>query len=190
MTAFVDEATPESWTLALQGYPRVLASLGKPGLQQLDAHLWTQWPPLIAARTPPHITRAELLDAMDWKMKRGAWRGWNVTRAQENSESDVVTFSALALAACPHPRAPLEKLCALKGVGPATASAVLAAVRPDVYAFYDEEVAEQLPGHTPVKFTIPHAVAYMDALREKAAQLGWQPQQVAQALWVVGRLGL
>jgi len=190
MTAFFEAASPESWTLALDGYPRVLASLGKEGLVQLDAHVWTQWPSAIMARTPPHITRHELITVMEWKMKRGAWRGWNVTKAQQNSEADVVKLSGEALALCPHPRAPLEKLGALHGVGPATASAVLAAVRPEVYAFYDEEVAAQLPGMGPVKFTVNHAVAYMDRLRGKARTLAWTPQQVAQALWVVGALGL
>lgn len=188
MTAFFDVAPREAWHIALDGYPRVLASRAKEGLAVLDATVWTQWPARIRERTPPHITLDELLTVMEWKMKRGAWRGWNIKKAQANSGDDVVTVSSQALAACPHPRVPLQKLCTLHGVGPATASAVVAAVRPDVYAFLDEEVAAHVPGLGPTKFTVDYAVAYMERMRQKAAQLGLQPQQVAQALWVAGVL--
>src|SRR3712207_8361368 len=50
---------------------------------------------------------------------------------------EVVAASRRAFAAIPDDRAPLRLLGELKGVGPATASAVLAAYRPDLYPFFD-----------------------------------------------------
>jgi hypothetical protein len=80
----------------------------------------------------------------------------------------------------------------LKGVGPATASAVVAAARPDVYSFF-ELVAEHLPVLGRVAWTLPYYARYAEALRQHAAVLGgeWTPASLERALWahVGGKAG-
>ena len=55
-------------------------------------------------------------------------------------------------------------LTRLAGVGPATASAVLATAAPAVYAFFDEVVATQIPGLGPVAFSSGYYQRYAEAL--------------------------
>jgi len=80
-------------------------------------------------------------------------------------------------------------LCKLSGVGPATSSAVLAALRPDLFPFFDEDVAKQIPQLGKVAFTQSYYVQYSEALRSRAQALAkasaspWSAQDVAQALW-------
>jgi hypothetical protein len=94
----------------------------------------------------------------------------------------------------PHRTAPITALTALAGVGPATASAVLAAAAPAHYPFFDELVAAQVPALGPVKWTLGYYARYADALRERARQLGggWTPAAVERALWahVGGKAGV
>ena len=65
------------------------------------------------------------------------------------------------------------------------ASAVLAAARPDIYPFFDEVVAQQIPGLGPVAFTPAYYGRYADRLRARAGELGggWTAHAVGQALW-------
>ncbi|HEU4457218.1 MAG TPA: hypothetical protein VFR81_29380, partial [Longimicrobium sp.] len=83
------------------------------------------------------------------------------------------------------PSQPIAMLAKLAGVGPATASAVASAAAPDVYPFFDELVAAQIPGIGQVTFTPREYARYADALRERAARLGsgWTPVDVERALW-------
>ncbi len=79
----------------------------------------------------------------------------------------------------------IARLAKLKGVGPATASAVLAAARPDVYPFFDEIVAARLPGLGEVAWTLGYYGRYAEALRGEAERLGgdWTPAALERALW-------
>ncbi|MDQ2807758.1 MAG: hypothetical protein M3Z04_12750, partial [Chloroflexota bacterium] len=70
------------------------------------------------------------------------------------------------------------------------ASAVLAALRPDLYPFFDEAVALQIPTLGPVRFTAAYYAVYAEQLRAQAAALtaacapaAWTAQAVGQALW-------
>ena len=78
----------------------------------------------------------------------------------------------------------------LDGVGPATASAVLAVYRPDLYPFFDEWIGKQIPDLGKVAFTPSYYWKYADALRGKARELTkkckeeWSAHDVGQALWV------
>ena len=70
---------------------------------------------------------------------------------------------------------------------------MLAAARPDVYPFFDEVVAAQIPDLGPVAFTLAYYARYAERLRERAATLaagcpeaGWTAHAVGQALWATG----
>lgn len=181
------------WAEALAGYERALAARKASRLADLDRWYWEELPGLIAARAPAHLTLEELARVTEWKMKRGVWRARNLALVRSNDPGEVRRLSAEALALVPDPRRPVALLAQLAGVGPATASAVLAAARPDCYPFFDEDVAAQVPDLGPVAFTLPYYLRYAARLRERAAALaaacpdaGWTAHGVSQALWAGG----
>lgn len=173
----------EDWSDALDAYVDVILKQGVPALPDLDAWYRDELPAAIAARSHPHVTHAELVTVTEWKMARGVWRARNLHLVRGNAADLVRETSTVALAAIPDPKVPIARLAELAGVGPATASAIAAAAAPDTYPFFDELVGAQVPGLGPVAFTPAYYARYADALRERAAGLGWTPVMVERALW-------
>jgi hypothetical protein len=193
------------WDEALAYYDAVVAGQGIERLPALDRWYHDALPGAIAARAPAYLTHEELVRVAEWKMARGVWRARNLVLVRGNPPSAVEAASRDALAALdttaaaapgrpPRAAAPIAALATLAGVGPATASAVVAAVAPDRYPFFDELVAGQVPGLGPVAFTPGYYARYADALRARAAALGgpWTPARVERALWahVGGKAGV
>jgi hypothetical protein len=92
--------------------------------------------------------------------------------------------------------APVRMLAKLRGIGPATVSAVLAAVYPERYPFLEDVVAAQVPELGPPAFTPRYYAAYAAVLRARAAELaarcpdsGWTPHAVDLALWTTQQEG-
>ena len=176
---------PAAWRAALDRYEDVIVLQGVARLPDLDAWYRDELPTSITKRRVPHVTHAELVKLTEWKMARGVWRARNLVLVRGNPGDVVVETSTAALAKIPHPTAPIAGLAKLDGVGPATASAVAAAVAPEVYPFFDEIVAGQVPGLGKVAFTMGYYNRYAEALRARAGELGrgWTPSSVEQALW-------
>jgi len=174
-----------AWHSALRRYDDVVGRQDVAKLPELDEWYRRELPKSIAARRDAHITHAELVRLTEWKMARGVWRAPNLVLVKGNAPDVVVSTSTAALAKIPHETAPISMLAKLEGVGPATASAVTAAVAPSVYPFFDELVAAQIPGLGTVAWTHTYYGRYATALRERAAQLGhrWTPVKVERALW-------
>ena len=183
----------EEWRAALARYVEVVEAQGSKPLPALDRWYRDELPALIAARRPAHVTHAELARLTEWKMARGVWRARNLALVRGNDPALVEETSAAALAEVPHPSKPIATLAKLAGVGPATASAVASAAAPEVYPFFDELVAAQVPGMGQVSFTPREYARYAEALRDRAARLGpsWTPVMVERALWadVGGKAG-
>lgn len=179
------EASPAAWRDALDRYPDVVARQGVTRLEELDTWYRGELPGQMASRHPPHVRLDELVRLTEWKMARGVWRARNLVLVKGNAPTAVVDASAAALAAVPHPTAPISALVKLGGVGPATASAVAAAHAPDTYPFFDELVAAQVPDLDVVAWTLGYYARYADALRKRVAQLGedWTPVMAERALW-------
>ncbi len=179
---------------ALDDYPSVIERQGVARLAELDSWYREELPALIAARSTPHVTLAELVRLTEWKMARGVWRAPNLVLVRGNEPSVVEKTSALALSRIPHPTDPVSELSKLAGIGPATASAVVAAAAPATYPFFDELVAVQFPELGPVKWTLSYYARYADALRTAVAELGgeWTPALLERALWahVGGKAGV
>ena len=174
-----------AWKAALARYDEVIDAQGVAKLPGRERWYRDELPGLITVRKPPHVTLPDLVQITEWKMSRGTWRAPNLILVQSNPAAVVRATSASALARIPDPRAPIALLTELKGVGPATASAVLAAAAPAHYPFFDEDVAAQIPGLGRVAYTHTFYARYAEALRERAAALGkgWTPVRVEQALW-------
>ncbi|MBI5649764.1 MAG: hypothetical protein HZC40_04845 [Chloroflexi bacterium] len=178
------------WHTALERYPALIEAQRVNGLAELDAWYRDELPALIAARAPAYITRAELERVTAWKMKRGVWRERNRLLVQSNAPARVKQIARDAFAAIPDPRAPVDLLAQLSGVGPATASAVLALIAPSLYPFFDELVAMQIPGLGKVAFTATYYQRYTAQLRARATRLQkacahfeWTAHALSQALW-------
>ena len=177
-----------AWTAALERYPAVVAAQEVSRLTELDRWYREDFPSLLAARTPPGLEHDELIAVTEWKMKRGVWRARNLVLVRGNDPAEVTARGEEAFAALPDPRRPITRLTQLAGVGPATASAVLAAIRPDIFPFFDELIAEQIPDLGPVVFTAGYYARYAERLRARAEALnasapGWTAHSAGQALW-------
>lgn len=193
MTALWHSDAPADWQGALARYVSVVARQDVPKLPALDSWYHDELPGSIAARVPAHITHDELVRVTEWKMYRGVWRAPNLVRVKANDIALVIETTTRGLAKRPHPTAPIREIATLDGVGPATASAVLAAVSPELYPFFDELVAAQVEGLGPVAWTLGYYAKYAEALRQRAARLGggWTAAMVERALWanVGGKTG-
>jgi hypothetical protein len=188
-----DSPAPALWRQALESYDDVVARQGVARLTELDRWYRDGLPGAIAARREAHVTLPELVRITEWKMARGVWRAPNLVLVRGNDPEVVVETSTKALARMPHPTAPITVLATLHGVGPATASGVAAAASPELYPFFDELVAGQIPGLGKVAWTHGYYARYAGALRERARLLGqgWTPVMLERALWahVGGKAG-
>ena len=187
-------ATAESrWRDALRTYATVVERQGVARLPDLDVWYREELPAAIGKRRPRYATHAELVKLTEWKMARGVWRAPNLVLVKGNDAEQVKKTTTAALAAAPHPTAPVAALAKLDGLGPATASALAAAAEPTIYPFFDELVAAQVPTLGAVKWTLGYYAKYAEALRERARKLGgeWTPAMVERALWaaVGGKAG-
>ena len=182
-----------AWRGALHRYPAVVAGQNVAALLQLDQWYRDELPGLITSRSTPHATLAELVRVTEWKMYRGVWRAPNLVRVKRNDADLVHAITARALALVPHPTKPITEIATLDGVGPATASAIMAACAPSIYPFFDELVAAQIPSIGPVMWTPGYYAKYAEALRVRAGELGtsWTPVMLERALWanVGGKAG-
>lgn len=183
-----------AWQDALDSYAHVIASQGVAKLPELDTWYREELPALISVRRLVHVTLPELIRVTEWKMYRGVWRAPNLVRVKSNDADLVIETTVRGLARCPHPTQPIGEIATLDGVGPATASAIVASYLPTVYPFFDELVAAQIPDLGPVKWTLGYYAKYATFLRERAVQLDatWTPVMIERALWasVGGKVGL
>jgi len=180
---------PETLRRALEAYPLVIAEQGVLRLPELDLWYREELPRRIAGRDPPFLTLEELVRLTEWKMARGVWRGPNLALVRKNDSGSVEDRSRVAFSRIPHPTAPIAELAKLRGVGPATASAAAAVVAPDLYPFFDEWAAAQLPHPEPIAWTMKGYARYSAALQAAAAGLDgeWSATQLERALWALAR---
>jgi hypothetical protein len=178
------------WHAAFERYADVIAEQQVNGLPELDAWYRNELPSIIEARSSAYITLNELEQVTKWKMKRGVWRERNRLLVLSNPSALVKKTSQDAFTLIPDPRKPVDLLSKLAGVGPATASGVLACVAPNIYPFFDELVAAQIPGLGKVAFTATYYQRYAEELRRRAERLNgkcahhtWTAHETSQALW-------
>lgn len=179
-----------AWHLALDSYLAVIQSQNVPELEKLDAWYRLELPGRIGSRLPPYITRDELMRVTQWYMKRDSRHDPKGRLLAKNDPANVEEISAEAFSVIQHPRHAVRILCTLIGVGPATASAVLAAYFPSLYPFFEQLSANQIPGLGPGESSGAYYLRYATKLRERADQLNrvckrrrWTAHDLSQALW-------
>ncbi|XP_041937806.1 uncharacterized protein zgc:112496 [Alosa sapidissima] len=164
---------------------------GKAGkLLALDKWYQEELPKQITARTQRHVTRDELSKLMEWKLTRGKFRPRLQQLIGSNSEEVVQSCSIKAFGLLPDVQAAILELSTLKGMGPATASAVLAAGAGEEVAFMADESVESIPELRPVQYTAKHYSLYLDKITQKTktlntvdSQQDWTPHMVELCLW-------
>ena len=139
------------------------------------------------------LTKADVVATVDWKLRRGTWRPSLAAYARALDEEEVRQAAAAAGVAWGSGeggclRGALESLCTLKGVGPATATALVSLADRSVPFLSDEAAVAALGVR---EYTLPAALGLTEALRDKAAALGpaWTARGVERALWAASREG-
>ncbi len=159
------------------------------------------------------MTKDELLNVIiPWKFLKGKPRNALKPLLQSNTEESVIKASILAFNHADDAittnnetqqqqqiQNAIQSLCQLSGVGPATASAILSASHPQLFAFMDDEVIECLydakRGYTAKIYGVVNERCRGIAreLNEVACGEGggsgeWTPADVGKALWAVATM--
>ncbi|XP_045119246.1 uncharacterized protein LOC123509140 [Portunus trituberculatus] len=159
-------------------------------LESLDKWIQNDLKTTADSRTPPHVTREELVRLMEWKLARGKFRPRLVELAGSNEEEKVVTVTTegLRLGAKGKVTEAVEMIATLRGIGPATASAILAVCRPEYFCFFADEVAYTALATTTLKYTAKEYQAVNASVKDCAVRLSkgdkkWTPHEVELAVW-------
>ncbi|MCJ8728374.1 hypothetical protein PDJAM_G00003850 [Pangasius djambal] len=159
-------------------------------LLELEKWYQEELPAAILARTERSLTQPELVKLMEWKLTRGKFRPRLKQLIGSNSEEVVLRCTKKAFALLPDVQSAIAELSTLKGLGPATASAVLAAGAPGEVAFMADEVVESIAELRPVQYTAKHFSLFLEKILHKTHQLNeadsqrdWTPHKVELCLW-------
>ncbi|XP_075755322.1 uncharacterized protein LOC102443902 isoform X1 [Pelodiscus sinensis] len=183
---------PIYWRTVFGVYWDVLKAKGgkQKKLAELDKWYQEELPVAIAGRKEKYLTRAEVVKLMEWKLARGKFRPRLQQLVATNSSETVESCTRKAFQLLPDVAAAITELSRLKAVGPATASAILAAGAPEAAAFMADEAVESIPGLTPIQYTLKHYILYLDKiqlcvmkLNKADAETAWTPHHVERCLW-------
>ncbi|KAG0351381.1 hypothetical protein BG005_009166 [Podila minutissima] len=185
----------KEWDAILNKYSIALdhhvASKKDDTLAELDEWYQNTLPTILATRKPQSIDSSELCKLMSWKLKRGKFRPNLAKLAASNADSVVKAASqkAFALIASSSLKAALAEMSSLKGVGPATASAILCAAAPEKVPFMADETMASVPSLGPIAYTAGYYLKFAEKVIDKAAALKRKgaktssPHLVEKALW-------
>ncbi|KAK7321619.1 hypothetical protein VNO77_32438 [Canavalia gladiata] len=180
------------WREALSAYTSRIQTLSlnksKPNLVSLDDFYCNHLPSLLRQRNPnPFITTHELSTLMQWKLTRGKWRPRLLDFVSSLDDVVVKSASQKAFQSLPDISKAISELTVLKGVGPATASAILAAFAPHLTPFMSDEAMEAALGNSK-DYSLKQYILFVNKLQTKAKELSsegasFTASDVERALW-------
>ncbi|KAJ3185342.1 hypothetical protein HDU85_001392 [Gaertneriomyces sp. JEL0708] len=198
----------EAWVTALLSYQTVLVALcdskgPEKGLKlkELDHWMWNDLRNDLV--TKKFMTHDQLTKLMTWKLSRGSFRPSLLSQVSSNPVQFVETVSRAAFELLDQSTtlAALKELTKLKGVGPATASAILSAFDESVPFMSDESLC-LIYSKNKIPYTAKAYEALLTHLRGLSERLNketdteseqWTPGSCERAVWafnVEKRLGL
>mmetsp|Transcript_4088 Transcript_4088/g.5352 ORF Transcript_4088/g.5352 Transcript_4088/m.5352 type:complete len:255 (-) Transcript_4088:99-863(-) len=137
------------------------------------------------------ITSDDLEKIVEWKFKKGKARPGLWKYLKSNSPASVQSCSRASLAKADKDDVDgsIAEMTKLKGVGAATASAILSFYKPELFVFMDDEVIECLH-KGPRAYTEKIYLALNAQCTELASKLGetWTPSRVGRALWTAAKI--
>ncbi|XP_056392536.1 uncharacterized protein LOC130285226 isoform X2 [Hyla sarda] len=190
-SSFFQCSDPKKWKRLSEVYWEVVAEKGakKKQLMELDKWYQEELPAKMAAQSHKSLTLEELGRLMEWKLMRGKFRPRLKQMVASNPAGTVESCTRKAFQLLPDVSAAIDELCQLKGIGPATASAVLAAGAPELAAFMADESVESVPGLSPIQYNVKHYLRYLEEIQlksdalNKASEEKWTPHRVELCLW-------
>lgn len=195
--AFLAKGTNGQFRYVLSLYDEALrlkaeSKLKKPqDLIKLDQWYQKEFPKKIQSRgKDPHIIHDELVTIMKWKLARGKFRPRLKELVTMNSPRVVETESRKAFRALfkkDDLGASIQYLCNLKGIGPATASAIVTAAAPERAAFMADECLAAVPEIEGIDYTLQEYLEMLKHIQQAVIRLGgpeeWNPHQIELTLW-------
>ena len=164
----------------------------KKNLINLDKWLWNDLKKDVYERNEYCLTKTELSNIMRWKLLRGTFRPSLQSLVDSNSEDLVKECTGKAFNILCNDKTKwteaLKELMALKGIGVATASIILAIFSPEYCPFMSDEVINLFyTGKNP--YTVSVYKNIQSKVIEKINQLNnnsdivWNPEMFGKAVW-------
>jgi hypothetical protein len=166
----------------------------------LDNFYRFELPILVKSRKFEHIILDELCKIMEWKIIRGKFRPL-LKLVSSNININVIKASTSSFKYAKNGNITLaiNELSTLKGIGPATASAILSSIYPDLFPFMADEVIEST--NQTRDYTINTYLIIQDLVLLKSNELTketndkellqiWTPEDVGKALWTVAMISI
>ncbi|CAG0896876.1 unnamed protein product [Cyprideis torosa] len=198
---FFENGTPAQYDFALSLYNDALrlkaeSKNKKPEeLKKLDRWYQHDLPKTLSKRgkTESFVNYDELVQCIKWKLARGKFRPRLKELVQMNTPRVVLIETKKAFRCLfkkDDVNAAVQALCNLKGVGPAMASAILAAAAPDRIAFMADECLLAMPDNDGLDYTMKELMNFQEQIGGVANRLNetdpskkWTPHKVELALW-------
>jgi hypothetical protein len=168
----------KEWIEHLENYYTEVASLEKDNLLELERWFQEELPDQLN-KQKKSFDSADLIRLVTWKVGlRGKWRPRLLDFAKAANDKDIqeaytkartVVDSANGDTDTEAVKQAMAALTALKGVGPATASALLQAMNPNFMSFMSDEAMLVALGSK--DYTAAKGMELLKALKKKAAEL-------------------
>merc|ERR1712064_4651 len=161
-------------------------------LLKLDKWYQNELPKKIKSRgKEAHLTHEEIVQLIKWKLARGKFRPRLKDLIQMNTPRVGMQETKKAFRAIDKRKdieAAVSALSNLKGVGPAMASAVLAAMAPDLAPFMADELLLSMPEVEGIDYTMKEYMKLGEKTKESVDRLNaqggdWNPHKVEMAVW-------
>ncbi|CAG4980105.1 unnamed protein product [Colias eurytheme] len=198
-STFFLEADAKQFDSVLKLYPQAIKlkaeqKTKKPEeLIKLDNWYQNELPKKIKSRgKDAHMVHEELVQLMKWKQARGKFYPQLSYLIKVNTPRAVMQETKKAFRKLPNIESAMTALSNLKGVGTATASALLAAASPDIAPFMADECIQAIPEMEGSDYTAKEYLNFVKHIRNVCDRLNkeqngcgkkWSPHMVELALW-------
>ncbi|XP_026488350.1 uncharacterized protein LOC113395030 [Vanessa tameamea] len=198
-STFFLEADAKQFDSVLKLYPQAIKlkaeqKTKKPEeLIKLDNWYQNELPKKIKSRgKEAHMLHEELVQLMKWKQARGRFYPQLSYLIKVNTPRAVMQETKKAFRKLPNIESAMTALSNLKGVGTATASALLAAASPEIAPFMSDECIQAIPEMEGSDYTAKEYLNFVKHIRNVCDRLNkeqngcgkkWSPHMVELALW-------